>query len=247
MKVLKIISAALTLAIFCALTACDDSYDDAYSYYYSTQFGTLTKNGRNYYLSLDDEKKSLQVSDSSAIVRAGITHFPQRILAYYSDLSLSASGTGTVNLLQVNPVLTQSLSPAPANEEERKELGTSPVYVTWAWFGGGYLNVQFRYPYYSSADEAHSFTVYYAGISSDGYAVYEMRHQATTGEIKEWSPVTYASFELPYYGSEGQNGLGGNIQGAILRYVDTNGVIEYSGERISYVNIDLGTYCQVLE
>jgi len=239
MKFLKTPVAALLLTLACLLAACE-SYDDEYSYTYSTQFGTLTKEGEAYYLLLDGETEKCLVADSSAIVQAGLTDFPQRILAYYSDINRPSTGENTVSLLQISPMLTKDLTPAPGSEEEREQLGTQYLEIERAWFGGGYLNIMFRYPCDLSASTSAVFSTYDAGSNSQGYHVFEMRHHSGTSAATQWSHITYASFYMPEHYWQLTDEAGNYPLGFLLRYIDQ------SGEMRS-VTIETGGQCQTLQ
>lgn len=239
MKVLKILAAVLLLILACLLAACD-GYDDEYSYTYSAQFGTLTKEGEAYYLLMDGEPERCLVADSSAIVQAGLNSFPQRILAYYSGIDRHTTGESTVNLLQISPMLTKYLAPAPGSEEERERLGAQCLEIERAWFGGGYLNVMFRYPHDPAASTPAVFSAYDAGEDPQGYHVFEMRHRSGTSAATQWSPITYASFYAPEHYWLLTDEAGNYPLGFLLRYIGQNG-------EMRDVTIETGGQCQTLQ
>lgn len=215
MKALKNILSLMLIAIaatFCGCTA-DDSFDTG-GYY--AQMGTLTKEGRNYYLTLDYEENTYQVSDTTVIAQAGIKSYPQRIFAYYNDLSYDTSGQGSVNLFNFSIAVGGQLSAAPTTDAEGQALGNNYLRIQRAWFGGGYINIEFAYPYNADANTPNQFYMYYAGTDESGCQIYEMRHQFPIEANNYWSHNTMASFYLPNY----QEAI---AHGAKVRYLDEDG------------------------
>lgn len=239
MKILKILTAVLLAILALLLSACE-GYDDDFSNYFFTTFGTLTKEGRAYHIFFDDKDRDCLVADSTAIARAGISRTPQRVLASYSDLSLPPSGTGTVKLLEITPMPTTDLSPAPATEEEREQLGTSGVEVGRAWVGGGYLNVMLRYPYAPSDGTTGIITAFNTGISTDGIRTYELRCLFQPSGKSALTPMCYVSFALPDTIMEETLQYGAEYRGAMLRYIGLDG-----GTGTTY--IETGGNCQIIE
>lgn len=174
--------------------ACDD--DDEYYYVGGgsswISYGNLEKidNGtRSKFAIRRDDGSRLIVSEGVAINSSDATE-GLRVFANYSILGSERDETGLegsmnyyIRLYRATEVLTKDpvkLSFINEDEEVRQDsIGNDPINVSEAWFGGKYLNVEFRIPVKSGSDTKHFINLVEDDVVAHNDTVYvTLRHNA---------------------------------------------------------------------
>ncbi|WP_176554874.1 NigD-like C-terminal domain-containing protein [Butyricimonas sp. Marseille-P3923] len=186
---------ALMLSLFIAVfAACDD--DDEYYYVGGgsswISYGNLEKidNGtRSKYAIRRDDGSRLIVTEGYGI-NSSDAEEGLRVFANYSILGSERDGTGLegrmnyyIRLYRITDVLTKDpvkLSFIKENEEVRQDsIGNDPINVSEAWFGGKYLNVEFRIPVKSGSSTKHFINLVEDDVVAHNDTVYvTLRHNA---------------------------------------------------------------------
>lgn len=174
--------------------ACDD--DDEYYYVGGgsswISYGNLEKidNGtRSKFAIRRDDGSRLIVSEGVAINSSDATE-GLRVFANYSILGSERDETGLegsmnyyIRLYRATEVLTKDpvkLSFINEDEEVRQDsIGNDPINVSEAWFGGKYLNVEFRIPVKSGSNTKHFINLVEDDVVTHNDTVYvTLRHNA---------------------------------------------------------------------
>ena len=186
---------ALMLSLFIGVfAACDD--DDEYYYVGGgsswISYGNLEKidNGtRSKFAIRRDDGSRLIVSEGVAINSSDATE-GLRVFANYSILGSERDETGLegsmnyyIRLYRATEVLTKDpvkLSFINEDEEVRQDsIGNDPINVSEAWFGGKYLNVEFRIPVKSGSNTKHFINLVEDDVVAHNDTVYvTLRHNA---------------------------------------------------------------------
>jgi hypothetical protein len=223
---------ALMLSLFVAVfAACDD--DDEYYYVGGgsswISYGNLEKidNGtRSKFAIRRDDGSRLIVSEGVAI-NSSEAEEGLRVFANYSILGSERDETGLegnmnyyIRLYRATEVLTKDpvkLSFIKENEEVRQDsIGDDPINVSEAWFGGKYLNVEFRIPVKSGSSTKHFINLVEDDVVVHHDTVYvTLRHNAYGEAPKEGDRGTGShvwsrgrvSFDLTSIVPEGQKSV----------------------------------------
>lgn len=75
MKTIKFLFPLFFFTVLATFVSCDNN-DEESDYGYYAQMATLTKEGRTYYLTLDENGKTYEVTDTTVIAKVGVQRFP---------------------------------------------------------------------------------------------------------------------------------------------------------------------------
>lgn len=205
--------AAVLLLMLPVFTACDDDNDD--NYYLGNNwmgYGNLekTESQKGYMIRRDD--------GCGLVISSGVTpsqveeNNGKRIYAEYTVLgnawennnSLDAPMNYYVHLNYLREVLCKN----PVKQsfiDEKKEhrtdsIGNDPINVQRAWFGGKYLNVEFKIPVKENSSTKHFINLVQDDITLHNDSVYITLHHNAYGETPDknkcyWS-FGQVSFDL---------------------------------------------------
>lgn len=165
--------AVLFLTLMVLLSSCSKIMDEE-QYYVS--YGNIGLDGSTWYIHTDYGNRLDILNDGSVNF-----NFSEgtRVVACYEVDGVPVDTTYTIYLRTIMKVLTKSpVSLSLLTPEETENIGDDPVNLVEAWFGRGYLNINFEL-FRNNPTVLHFINLVYddAG-SSDDQLVFELRHNA---------------------------------------------------------------------
>lgn len=154
-----------------------------------------TETNDEYFFLIDGDKK-LYPGDLSSITNykwlAG-----QRVFVYFNLLGEKMDGYDyNAEIVYIQDILTKNI--IPITEETADSIGDDKINITYAWFGGGHLNIEFQYLGTENASKPHMINLVYNenSYSDPEYITLEFRHNAyEDSPYKLLSGI--ASFKMP--------------------------------------------------
>lgn len=202
MKKLKLVLLAVIIVLTPTLYSCMND-DDKYSLIIAT---IKVNEGKDYYFLMDDGNKVLP-GDTTAIHNYKVID-GQRVFVYFNELDEKVSGYDyNIKVVSIQNILTKGI--IPITEATQDSIGDDPANLTYMWFGGGFLNIEFQMMgTYSS--KTHMINLVRdeenPGEEEEGYVNLEFRHNAYDDSPAD-RLVSMASFKPPFTKDSNKKGL----------------------------------------
>lgn len=183
MKKLKFILLTAVMILTPTLYSCLDDDDDRYS----LSIGTVKViDGKDYYF-LSDKGNKILPGDTTAIHNYEVID-GQRVFVYFYPMDEVVSGYDyNAQVVSIQNILTKGVF--QITEETQESIGNDPVNITYMWFGGGYLNIEFQILGTNNPKEPHLINLVRdeenPGTEEEGYVNLEFRHNAMNDEKVE--------------------------------------------------------------
>ena len=136
--------------------------------------------GNDYYFLLDNNKKMLP-GDTTAIHNYNVEE-GKRVIVHFYLLDEKINGYDyNAEVLRIENILTKDV--IALTEENIEEIGDDRINLTYMWFAGGCLNIEFKYQGSRNPSNKHFINLVQnetpdAEGDEDGYLTLEFRHNA---------------------------------------------------------------------
>jgi hypothetical protein len=184
----KFLFGAMALFMAAGFVACKDEKDPTYYYSYGT---VVEPNGESTALRIRKDAGSYLTVEGWT---GGMATGDRVIVVYEVKGELVDGGNNTVKLASIYQVLTKDplmQSELTEDEEKDEKLGNDGLVEIEPWFGGEYLNVDFRALFANYSNTKHFINLVANDIDFDGETLtVTMRHNAY-GELPESNNSLY--------------------------------------------------------
>lgn len=174
-------------------------------------FGKFEERGDTPKIKTDDNRILEVVERGGAITEDDIEEADDRIRFNYSIISQSYSDSRRykVRLHQFYPLLVKDVVRlSEYDEEEEAEFGKDPIKIVAAWFGGGYVNIEFEFEHNASSNITHYVNLVLDDVSvtSDNKVMLLLKHNLNGDNGKDIAKGI-ASFDFEDIDEMGQDNL----------------------------------------
>ncbi|NDV66228.1 NigD-like protein [Bacteroides sp. 224] len=203
----------LTIIITPVLYSCQTSDDDKYSLAIAT---INVIDGNDYYF-LTDKGNKILPGDTTALHNYKVIP-GQRVYVYFDEMDEKVPGYDyNARIRYIENILTKGI--IPMTEENQESIGDDPINISYIWFGGDHLNIEFHFQGTANSSTPHIVNLVKEDITipledgneeteeeDDKYVNLELRHNAM-GDTGSERLVSIVSFKKPFTTDPTKKGL----------------------------------------